>query len=121
MIAAGRDGQRVALQRGRGLCAQGQRTAGEEYESVRIIRGEIRAVILRAARKQHGVRSGDAAAEFCAVCQFAGDREQGSAASDTNAVSKNSMEADPRIPIHNKPASGQTTVEGNQNGFPQNK
>ena len=36
-------------------------------------------------------------------------------------ASKNFMEADPRIPIHNKPASGQTTVVGNQNGFPQNK
>lgn len=62
VIAAGRDGQCVALKRGRRLCAQSQRTAGEEYESVRIIRGELCAVILRAARKQHGVRSGDAAA-----------------------------------------------------------
>ena len=84
IIAAGRDGQRVALQRGRGLCAQVQRTAGEEHERVRIVRGEIRAVILLPVRKQHGVRSVGADAELCAVCQFTGDREQGRGAVDTD-------------------------------------
>ena len=84
IIAAGRDGQRVARKRGRGLCAQGQRTAGEEHERVRIVRHEIRAVILLPVRKQHGVRSVGADAELCAVCQFAGDREQGRGAVDTD-------------------------------------
>lgn len=84
IIAAGRDGQRVARKCGRGLRAQGQRTAGEEHERVRIVRGEIRAVILLPVRKQHGVRSVGADAELCAVCQFTGDREQGRGAVDAD-------------------------------------
>lgn len=55
ITTSGRDGQRVALERGRGLCAQGQRLIGIEHEGVCIVRDEIRTVIrLHAACKEHG-------------------------------------------------------------------
>ena len=39
ITTSGRDGQRVALERGCGLCAQGQRLIGIEHEGVRIVPG----------------------------------------------------------------------------------
>lgn len=87
ITTSGRDGQRVALERGRGLCTQGQRLIGIEHEGVRIVRDEIRAVIrLHAARKEYRARGVGADADLRVRGQpFGVDGEQRTAAVGTDA------------------------------------